>query len=83
MKRSECKCSCHEEGANMRHITACCEPDNSIDEQDIECYRNVHKSLYGYNPRHYPESYFEYELSMKFMDEQIELDKINNPEEWS
>lgn len=31
IKRSECRCSCHNEfGLTMMHIVPCCEPDDSI-----------------------------------------------------
>lgn len=26
-KRSECNCHCHEPGMNVKHIAACCRPD--------------------------------------------------------
>lgn len=32
IKRSECKCMCHDEGSTLRHIAPCCE-ENSIKKQ--------------------------------------------------
>jgi len=29
IKRSQCKCPCHEFGSNMVHCLPCCEPDNN------------------------------------------------------
>lgn len=42
--------------------TVCSEP------LDMEHFRNVHKSAYGFNPRSYPETKSEYDRRIKSMD---------------
>lgn len=53
-----------------------------VHNEDIECYRNVYKSVYGFNPRTYPETSAEMRQAMADLNLAAEQDKKDNPEEW-
>ena len=53
-----------------------------LHDEDIECYRNVYKSVYGFNPRTYPETSSEMRQEMNRLNRAVEQDKEDNPEDW-
>jgi len=58
--------------ATNRAILAWIDDNGPLDPANAECYRNVHKSVIGFNPRDYPTSNNEYRARMKTL-------KINHP----
>ena len=53
-----------------------------VHNEDIECYRNVYKSVYGFNPRTYPETSAEMRQAMDLLNIVAKQDKKENPEDW-
>ena len=50
-----------------------------VHDEDIECYRNVHKSVYEYNPRTYPKTSAEMRQAMDRLNLAAKKDKKDNP----
>ena len=53
-----------------------------VHNEDIECYRNVYKSVYGFNPRTYPETLDEMRQAITNLNLTAKQDKKENPEDW-
>lgn len=53
-----------------------------VHNEDIECYRNVYKSVYGFNPRNYPKTSAEMRQAMTSLNLAAKQDKKENPEDW-
>ena len=53
-----------------------------LGDADIECFRNVYKSLHGVSPSAYPKTRKEYDIRMQSLDVAIAADKRENPHDW-
>lgn len=53
-----------------------------LHDEDIECYRNVYKSVYGFNPRTYPRTSDEMRQVMINLNLAAKQDRKENPEDW-